>query len=80
MWNREKQSLLEARTKALRKAEYKVEELTQENSALYDENKDLRFENEELKDKILDLENNIELLANNLDIKKEVINDRQINK
>lgn len=50
MWNKEKQSLLEARTKALKRAENKVEELTQENKAVYGENRDLRFENEELKD------------------------------
>ncbi|MCI8362236.1 MAG: hypothetical protein HFJ41_03755 [Clostridia bacterium] len=47
MWNKEKQSLLQARTKRLRIAENKVEELTQENKALYEENRDLRFENEE---------------------------------
>ena len=47
MWNKEKQSLLQARTKRLRIAENKIEELTQENKALYEENRDLRFENEE---------------------------------
>ncbi len=47
MWNKEKQSLLQARTKSLRIAENKIEELTQENKALHEENKDLRFENEE---------------------------------
>lgn len=47
MWSKEKQSLLQARTKSLRIAENKIEELTQENKALHEENKDLRFENEE---------------------------------
>lgn len=47
MWNKEKQSLLQARTRRLRIAENKVEELTQENKILHEENKDLRFENEE---------------------------------
>ena len=44
---KEKQSLLEAGTKSLKKAEKKIEELTQENLAVHEENKDLRFENEE---------------------------------
>lgn len=48
MWNREKQSLLQARTRRLRIAENKVQELRQENRAVYEENKDLRFENEEI--------------------------------
>lgn len=48
MWNREKQSLLQARTRRLRIAENKVQELSEENRAVYEENKDLRFENEEI--------------------------------
>lgn len=52
---KEKQSLLEARTKALKNAEEKVQELTQENLALYKENKDLRIEKEEQKDLINDI-------------------------
>lgn len=52
MWNKEKQSLLQARTKRLRIAENKVENLNEENIAVHEENKDLRFENEELRDTI----------------------------
>jgi len=44
---KEKQSLLEARTKALKEAEKKINNLTKENLAVHEENKDLRFENEE---------------------------------
>lgn len=44
---KEKQSLLEARTKALKEAEKKINNLTKENLAVHNENKDLRFENEE---------------------------------
>lgn len=85
MWNREKQSLLKARTRRLKIAENKVEELREENIAVHEENKDLRFENEELRDianKIYSLStsntysNEKAILAKI----KEVITDAQINK
>ena len=44
----EKDSLINARTRALRNAEDEVVALVEENRQLYIENKDLRFENEEL--------------------------------
>ncbi len=45
----EKDSLINARTRALRNAEDEVVALVEENRELYIENKDLRFENEELR-------------------------------
>ncbi len=85
MWNKEKQSLLQARTKRLRIAENKVENLNEENIAVHEENKDLRFENEELRDiinKIYSLStsntyNNEKVILAKI---KEVITDAQINK
>ena len=44
---KETQSLLETRTKNLKKAEKIIKDLRDENIALYEENKDLRFELEE---------------------------------
>lgn len=56
---KELQSLVNARTKALKDAESKIEnrniliaDLTKENLAIHEENKDLRFENEEQKELI----------------------------
>lgn len=53
--NKEQQSLLKARARALRNAEDKVQELRSENLALYEENKDLRNENEELRHVLRDI-------------------------
>jgi hypothetical protein len=50
MWSKEKQNLLRTRSRGLRLAENKAEQLTEENKALYAENKDLRFEKEETND------------------------------
>lgn len=55
MWSKEKQSLLRARTKDLRLAENKVEQLAEENKALYEENKDLRFEKEEFRELLTEI-------------------------
>lgn len=41
--------MLEARTKALKRAERKIVELTEENCAVHEENKDLRSDNEEFR-------------------------------
>ena len=84
MWNREKQSLLETRTRSLQKAETQVEELTAENKAVYEENKDLRFENEEQKLLINRIKRIVEgNTCNNSDMIlrkiKELVNDHQSN-
>lgn len=50
MWSKEKQNLLRTRSRSLRLAENKAEQLTEENKDLYAENKDLRFEKEETND------------------------------
>ncbi len=85
MWNKEKQSLLQESRQALRRAENKVQNLNEENTAVHEENKDLRFENEELRDiinKIYSLStsntyNNEKVILAKI---KEVITDAQINK
>ncbi len=84
MWNREKQSLLETRTRSLQKAETQVEELTAENKAVYEENKDLRFENEEQRLLINRIKRIVEgNTCNNSDMIlrkiKELVNDHQSN-
>ena len=84
MWNREKQSLLETRTRSLQKAESQVEELTAENKAVYEENKDLRFENEEQRLLINRIKRIVEgNTCNNSDMIlrkiKELVNDHQSN-
>ena len=81
-WNKEKQSLLKARTKSLRKAEQKVDELNSENKAVHEENKELRFENEELKDTLKEIYklticnkyNNEKSIFNKI---KELVDDHQ---
>ena len=50
MFRRETQSLLKARAKALEEAEQRVEDLVEENKAVYEENRELRYENEVIKD------------------------------
>lgn len=78
---KEKQSLLEAKTKALKNAEKKIEELTQENLAVHEENKDLRFENEEQKDLInsfiKELYSNVKTDEQKISKLKELISDYQ---
>jgi len=55
MFRRETQSLLKARAKALEEAEQRVEDLVEENKAVYEENRELRYENEEVKDTLKEI-------------------------
>ena len=66
----EKDSLVRASRKSLRRAENKVRDFNEENKVLYKENKELEVN-------IVDLENNIELLVNNSRSKKlkELVTD-----
>lgn len=81
MWNKEKQSLLQARTRALRNAEEKIEQLKQENIAVHNENKDLRFEIEEQSDLInsiiKELYSTIKTNEQKIDKIKELVSDYQ---
>lgn len=71
MFNRKKktQELVEAIKRKTRK---EIQELTQENSALYEENKDLRFENEEQSELINKIE--ISLKSNKYNNEKSILN------
>lgn len=66
----EKDSLVKASRKSLKRAENQVRDLNEENKVLYKENKELEVN-------IVDLENNIELLVNNSKNKKikELVTD-----
>ncbi len=75
---KEKQSLLEARTKALKKAEQEISGMKEENLALYKENKELNIENE-LLERIINLVNgnkynNEKAILNKI---KELISDSE---
>ena len=61
---RELEGLVKARTKALKNAEYKIQ---QRNRLLESQTKEIKA----LKEKIVDLENNVEILFNNLTPKKK---------
>lgn len=78
---KEKQSLLEARTKSLKNAENKVKELTRENLAVHEENKDLRSENEEqtflINNFIRELYSNLKTDEQKIIKLKELVDDYQ---
>ena len=79
---KEKQSLLEARSKSLERAEKQITEMTQENLVLYKENKELNVENEEQKELIHRIINLLNANKYNnekvfLDKLKELVNDYQ---
>jgi len=84
MWNNEKQLLLEIRTKSLKKAEERVEELSQKNLALNTQNIQLKENNvaqRKLISKIIKLAqsntyNNNEIRLNKI---KELVTDFQSN-
>ncbi|MCI8640324.1 MAG: hypothetical protein HFJ59_00355 [Clostridia bacterium] len=79
---KEKQSLLEARTNALKRAEQEIMGMRKENLALYKENKDLMNDNEEQKEligRIINLVsgnkyNNEKVILNKI---KELISDSE---
>lgn len=84
MWNNEKQLLLEIRTKSLKKAEERVEELSQKNLALNTQNIQLKENNvaqRKLISEIIKLAqsntyNNNEIRLNKI---KELVTDFQSN-
>lgn len=84
---KEKQSLLEARTRALKLAEIRVEqrnkmikELQEEAEVLIDTNSDLRYENEELKlfqNKVISIMTTKGTIVDKYDKIKELVHDYQ---